>query len=107
MPGDVRLTRAILFAIFGSNKPENPTPSTHRDRPEREPGDRALDLVHRRRVTEDVSFGSAETFQVVKLADVDTLIDKQIAVNRGSRSRGPGRRIHLVAARVGADHDGP
>src|SRR5579875_2425121 len=77
------------------------------DRPEREAGGGALDLIDRGYVAERISLGLAEPLEIVELAQVDPLLDEEVAMDGDAGIRGAGRGVDLVSAGVRADHDGP
>src|SRR5215510_12396085 len=79
---------------------------------QREPGRGALDFVRTGDVAEFVDLVARQVFEVMKFADVNSLLDQQVVVQRHERPvliaeslRVFGARLVFDAARIAADHN--
>src|SRR5262245_32649773 len=91
----------------GSALRRKPCRSADGDRPQTETGRRAANLVRHADIAELVHLVLRQLLQVVKLADVDTLFDQQVAMHGDERSLLLHRSgTPLQAAGIRADQDG-
>src|SRR5262245_40515179 len=93
-------------ALYNLARPGGQRPSSaDGDRPQREARRGAADLVRHANVAELVHLVLRQVLEVVELADVDALLDEQVAMHRDELARLVRRRQALEARGVRADQD--